>query len=432
MPPTCWRSSSTSWPPRSSRATVPASCLSSPPRRPRPRCSSTCSSRARRSTEPRGSRPRGWWWPRTRHSVSWLPRRASPSGAGGCFVAGGSAGNLSALMVARDTAAHRRHGDGTAAAPPCALSEDAHSSVGKALHVLGVDAVTVPSRDHRLTGDALRAVLERPPRGDDVIGVVATAGTTNAGLVDELDAVADVAGRARGCGSTSTPPTVAPPRSSPRRCVTSSAASTGPTRSSSTRTSGSSPPSTAPPSSTASPTWPRPCTRRTPSTSRSSTPRSPEEWNPSDYAFHLTRGPAGCRCGSRWPSTAWTRIETPSRPAWPSPSMPPNASAPRLTSSWCVSPGSPSCSSGGPVGSDADYDDWSARLLHDQIGFVTPDDLGGGGGGPLRLPAPRTPPSRWSTRSSTPCAPTELSRRPPPLRGRPRQQGVAPRCWQGR
>ena len=30
-----------------------------------------------------------------------------PDGAGGCFVSGGSAGNLSALMVARDTVAHR-------------------------------------------------------------------------------------------------------------------------------------------------------------------------------------------------------------------------------------------------------------------------------------------------------------------------------------
>ena len=31
-----------------------------------------------------------------------------PEGAGGCFVSGGSAGNLSALMVARDTAGYRR------------------------------------------------------------------------------------------------------------------------------------------------------------------------------------------------------------------------------------------------------------------------------------------------------------------------------------
>src|SRR5580698_11003412 len=115
-----------------------------------------------------------------------------PEGAGGCFVAGGSAGNLSALMVARDTAEHRRH----AAAPVrplVALSEDAHSSVGKALHVLGVGSLTVATQDHRLTGPALRAALREDPRRADVIGVVATAGTTNAGIVDDLAGVADVA-----------------------------------------------------------------------------------------------------------------------------------------------------------------------------------------------------------------------------------------------
>ena len=68
-----------------------------------------------------------------------------PDGAGGCFVAGGSAGNLSALMVARDTAGHRRHTN-PPLRPLVALSEDAHSSVGKALHVLGVGTLSVTDR----------------------------------------------------------------------------------------------------------------------------------------------------------------------------------------------------------------------------------------------------------------------------------------------
>jgi glutamate/tyrosine decarboxylase-like PLP-dependent enzyme len=115
-----------------------------------------------------------------------------PAGSGGCFVAGGSAGNLSALVVARDTAAFRR-GRPAPARPLIAVSDDAHSSVGKALHVTGVEALVVPTKDHRLTGAALRAALEHDPRADDVVGVVATAGTTNAGIVDDLDGVADVA-----------------------------------------------------------------------------------------------------------------------------------------------------------------------------------------------------------------------------------------------
>lgn len=116
-----------------------------------------------------------------------------PPGAAGCFVAGGSAGNLSALMVARDTASYRRQAP-PPARPLVAVNEDAHSSVAKALHVLGIEAMPVPTPDHRLTADALDTALRADAvRAADVIGVVATAGTTNAGIVDDLDGVADVA-----------------------------------------------------------------------------------------------------------------------------------------------------------------------------------------------------------------------------------------------
>jgi len=115
-----------------------------------------------------------------------------PEGAGGCFVSGGSAGNLSALMVARDTAAHRM-GDGAPTHPLVAISEEAHSSVGKALHVLGVEALLVPCEEHRLTGAGLQAALDGHPRGDEVIAVVATGGTTNAGIVDDLAGVGAIA-----------------------------------------------------------------------------------------------------------------------------------------------------------------------------------------------------------------------------------------------
>jgi aromatic-L-amino-acid decarboxylase len=115
-----------------------------------------------------------------------------PDGAGGCFVSGGSAGNLSALMVARDTASYRM-GDGYPSRPVIAISEEAHSSVGKALRVLGVESLLVPCEDHRLTGPGLRAHLDQHPRGGDAIAVVATGGTTNAGIVDDLAGVGGVA-----------------------------------------------------------------------------------------------------------------------------------------------------------------------------------------------------------------------------------------------
>ncbi len=116
-----------------------------------------------------------------------------PRSAGGCFVSGGSAANLSALMVARDTASLRGHRTG---AQKIACTDEAHSSVGKALRVLGVEPFLVPVTDHRLTGEGLEAALSSgQPGAADVVGVVATAGTTNAGIVDDLAGVAEVARR---------------------------------------------------------------------------------------------------------------------------------------------------------------------------------------------------------------------------------------------
>jgi glutamate/tyrosine decarboxylase-like PLP-dependent enzyme len=112
-----------------------------------------------------------------------------PPAAGGCFVAGGTNGNLSALMAARHTALTAR-GERPAGGWKLACTADAHSSIRSAARVLDVTVVEVPGddRDH-LTGSELRAVLMNEP---DVCAVVASAGTTNAGLVDDLADVADV------------------------------------------------------------------------------------------------------------------------------------------------------------------------------------------------------------------------------------------------
>ncbi len=114
-----------------------------------------------------------------------------PEEAGGCFVAGGSAGNLSALVVARETAKRR------AATPPArwriAVSEQTHSSVANALRIMDVDPLVVATDDERLTGATLQAALDADGDPASVCAVVATAGTTNAGIVDDLDGVGRVA-----------------------------------------------------------------------------------------------------------------------------------------------------------------------------------------------------------------------------------------------
>jgi len=116
-----------------------------------------------------------------------------PDSAGGCFVTGGSAGNLSALVVARDTARHRL-GLGMYDRTRIAVSDQAHSSIGNTLRIIGVEPLVVPTTDHRLTGAALRTALqEHAGDGVPVIGVVATSGTTNGGIVDDLAGVSEVA-----------------------------------------------------------------------------------------------------------------------------------------------------------------------------------------------------------------------------------------------
>jgi aromatic-L-amino-acid/L-tryptophan decarboxylase len=129
-----------------------------------------------------------------------------PAQAGGAFVSGGSAGNLSALAVARETAkakaAGRGHADGAGHASDAAypgrrwrvaVSNDAHSSITNTLRLLEMDALVVTTDDHRLTGDALRRAIEADGDPHSVAAVVATSGTTNAGIVDDLAGVAAVA-----------------------------------------------------------------------------------------------------------------------------------------------------------------------------------------------------------------------------------------------
>lgn len=120
-----------------------------------------------------------------------------PEQAGGVFVPGGTIGNLSALVAARHTAraraAQEAKGQGHPRRPwRVAATAGAHSSIQSACDVMDAELVTVePDADLRLTGPALREVLEREGP-ETFFAVVATAGTTNFGVVDDLAAVAEV------------------------------------------------------------------------------------------------------------------------------------------------------------------------------------------------------------------------------------------------
>ncbi|MFN8160834.1 MAG: aminotransferase class V-fold PLP-dependent enzyme [Solirubrobacterales bacterium] len=113
-----------------------------------------------------------------------------PPGAGGVFVSGGTSGNLSALAVGRDVW-RRRAGPGREARPAIAASGGGHSSISLAARVLDAEVIDVTTDERgRILGPALREALERTEH--DVFAVAATAGTTNLGAIDDLEAVADV------------------------------------------------------------------------------------------------------------------------------------------------------------------------------------------------------------------------------------------------
>lgn len=135
-------------------------------------------------------------------ALRWIADAAGlPASAGGTFVSGGSAGNLSALVVARDTARRRLvERDGEQARHRrlrIAVSDQAHSSIKNTLSIIDVDPLVVRTADHRLTGEALRAALDADEDPGSVVGVVATSGTTNAGIIDDLAGIGAVA-RERG------------------------------------------------------------------------------------------------------------------------------------------------------------------------------------------------------------------------------------------
>jgi len=114
-----------------------------------------------------------------------------PESAGGTFVSGGSAGNLSALVVARDTAEQRGLSVRT---PRVVVSDQSHSSIANALRITGMRPLIVPTTDGRMTRAAIeQALVADPDTAGDLVAIVGTAGTTNAGIVDDLTACADFA-----------------------------------------------------------------------------------------------------------------------------------------------------------------------------------------------------------------------------------------------
>ena len=127
--------------------------------------------------------------------LSWLAAEAGlPESAGGVFVQGGTLGNLSALVAARYKvkAARIASGQPMPASWKFICSSEAHSSLKAAAAVMDVEIIKAPvDAFGKLQGSSVAEAIANA--GDGVFAVVATGGTTNFGIVDDLDSVGQVA-----------------------------------------------------------------------------------------------------------------------------------------------------------------------------------------------------------------------------------------------
>ncbi|GLH70962.1 L-2,4-diaminobutyrate decarboxylase [Geothrix rubra] len=130
--------------------------------------------------------------------IAWLAREMGlPEGSSGNLAAGGSMAHLVGICTAREAAGLR------AVDYPRAcvyLSDQAHHCIEKALRVAGMAEAPVRSipsdGDFRLRPEALEAAIREDLRaGLRPWLLVPTAGTTNTGAVDPLEACADLAAR---------------------------------------------------------------------------------------------------------------------------------------------------------------------------------------------------------------------------------------------
>ncbi|HLV69544.1 MAG TPA: aminotransferase class V-fold PLP-dependent enzyme [Xanthomarina sp.] len=114
-----------------------------------------------------------------------------PEGAFGVFTSGGTAANLSAIVTARE---HWREDETYKREKGLIITSiGAHSSIKAMAKVADVDILLVDSEE-RLTGADLRKTIDNLNfhQRKRLFAVVATGGTTNAGIIDDLEGIADI------------------------------------------------------------------------------------------------------------------------------------------------------------------------------------------------------------------------------------------------
>ncbi len=133
-----------------------------------------------------------------RQAVEWVSEFVGYPCREGAFTSGGMTSNLTALLVAREHALPGSRADGLAGRQGAVYcSAESHHSVTRAAEACGVGSAWVRrlglDEHRRLRPDELAAAIDAD-RADGVvpIAVVANAGTTLTGAIDQLDVIAEI------------------------------------------------------------------------------------------------------------------------------------------------------------------------------------------------------------------------------------------------
>jgi glutamate/tyrosine decarboxylase-like PLP-dependent enzyme len=125
-------------------------------------------------------------------AMKWLVSLTGlPEPAFGVFTSGGTAANLSAMVTAREN--WRKNKDNLNEKALIITSSGAHSSIKSMAKVIDADVILVETEDSmsaEMLSDALKVLT--PHQRKRLFAIVATGGTTNAGIIDDLDGIATI------------------------------------------------------------------------------------------------------------------------------------------------------------------------------------------------------------------------------------------------
>ena len=132
-------------------------------------------------------------------ALRWISDLAGlPESAGGVFVQGGTLGNLSALVAARHTARERAKAEGKKVDRWVVVaSNQAHSSIQSATEVMDCEVIFANAdEDLVLRAGAVDIAISRYMKENpthQIFALVGTAGSTNLGIIDDLTSLGDYA-----------------------------------------------------------------------------------------------------------------------------------------------------------------------------------------------------------------------------------------------